>query len=82
MWPCLWLCAVQLQTLMKTIWVHAVPVLGVIMALIAIWTLLLSGVRSSGLSWNPACGPWLLPVAAQNASQEHCDALMGFYLCS
>ena len=47
-WPCLWLCAVQLQALMRTIWVHAVPVLGVIMALIAIWSLLLSGVRSSG----------------------------------
>ena len=48
MWPCLWLCAVQLQALMRTIWVHAVPMLGVVMALVAIWSLLLSGVRPSG----------------------------------
>ena len=47
MWQCLWLCAVQLQALMRTIWVHAVPIIGAVMALIAIWSLLLSGVRSS-----------------------------------
>ena len=75
MWPCLRVCAVQLQALMRTIWVHAVPVLGVVMALIAIWSLLLSGVRSSGLPRDPP----QQPVATQGASQQLSDAQAGLF---
>jgi hypothetical protein len=35
---------VQTQQLLKTLWVHAVPVLGGIMLCIALWTLILSAV--------------------------------------
>ena len=36
----------QLQALMRTIWVHAVPILGGVMIIIAVWFLFLSKVRA------------------------------------
>ena len=36
----------QLQALMRTIWAHAVPILGGVMIIIAVWFLFISKVRA------------------------------------
>lgn len=41
-------CCMQIQALMRTLWVRVVPTLGAVMLLIAVWSLLLSAVGFPG----------------------------------